>query len=360
MLVGEEKHLPYDRPPLSKDLLAGERSVESVFLRDEQRFAALDVELVLGTRATALDLRSRQLLLGDARLPFDGLILATGAAARRLPGLDGPDVHLLRTLDDALALRTALESARSLAVVGAGFIGSEVASTARARGIAVTVVELEEIPLARVLGPQLGAACARLHVAAGTDLRLGVTVAERLPGAVRLTDGSTVEADAVVVGAGAVPAVAWLEGSGLELGNGVVCDETLSAGVPGVYAVGDIASWPNELFGRRQRVEHWTNAAEQARHAARNLLHGRADPFLGSNYVWSDQYGVRIQFVGVKTDDVEVVAGSLDEGPFLAWYREDGRLVGALAIGMPREAMKTKLAIEARLAWADALRALEE
>src|SRR5439155_2936352 len=244
------------------------------------------------------------------------------------------------------------------------FIGSEGAASARTRGCDVTIVELEQTPLARALGPEMGALLMDLHREHGTELRLGVHVtsadgegADRLG----LSDGTVLETDAVVVGIGVVPNVQWLDGSGLDLSHGVVCDASLNAGADGVFAIGDVASWPNELFGRRMRVEHWTNTVEQARHAARNLVHGTPTPFVGSNYVWSDQYGVRIQFVGSTLGaEVEAVAGAVEERDFLAWYREGDRLVGALGIGLPRLLMKSKTLIEERRTWQDALAALED
>jgi NADPH-dependent 2,4-dienoyl-CoA reductase/sulfur reductase-like enzyme len=201
-----------------------------------------------------------------------------------------------------------------------------------------------------------------LHREHGTELRLGVHVVEVEGDPVRrlrLSDGSALETDVVVVGIGVVPNIAWLDGSGLELANGVVCDASLRA-TDGVYAIGDVASWPNELFGRRMRVEHWTNTGDQARHAARNLLHGTEEPFVGSNYVWSDQYGYRIQFVGSTLGAVaEVVAGDPAAREFLAWYREDERLVGAIGIGLPKLLMKSRVLIEERRSWNDALAELE-
>jgi NADPH-dependent 2,4-dienoyl-CoA reductase/sulfur reductase-like enzyme len=283
-----------------------------------------------------------------------------------LPGLEpGSGVHLLRTLADAVRLRAALERAARLVVVGAGFIGSEVAASARALGVEVTIVEQAPAPLARVLGVEMGAACAALHTANDTVLRCGLTVtglegADGVEG-VRLSDGSMLEADVVVVGVGVVPNTGWLEGSGLTLDNGVVCDGTLATGAPGVYAIGDVARWDNELFGQQMRVEQWTNAAEQARHVAAAIAEpGAATPFRGSNYFWSDQYGSRIQFTGVAAaDETLVVDGSLEERRFTAWYRRGDRLVGALTIDSARRARRSKALIEGGSSWADALRTLD-
>lgn len=366
VLLSGEQEVPYDRPPLSKDVLLGTREPASLALRDPARLAELGIELRLGVTATGVDPGARIVVTDQGPVAFEHLVLATGSDARSLPLLEGlDDVTTLRTLADALLVRDTLEAGGRLVVVGAGFIGSEVASTARERGLDVTVLELDAVPLARVLGPTLGESFARLHREHGTDLRLGTTIehverdGSRI-GRLHLTDGSTIEPDLVVVGIGAAPDTAWLAGSGLELGNGIVCDASLRTGLPGVFAIGDVCSWENELFGRRMRVEHWTNAAEQAAHVARAIATGEVAPFRGSNFVWSDQYGVRIQFVGVSSPDVTVVEGSLDGGPYVAWYREGDRLVGALAVDAPRQLMRSRKAIEAAASFDDALVMLQD
>lgn len=364
-LVGDEPHLPYNRPPLSKAVLAGSAAPESTALLTPDRLERLDVELRLGVRATRLDLGEQVAEVGAEALRFDGLVVATGASPRRLTALEGLDgVLTLRTLDDAVALRDRLARAQRLVVVGAGFVGAGVAATARGLGVEVTIVELAQKPLAHALGRELGEACARLHGEHGVDLRCGRTVTavegkgrvER----VTLSDGATLDADLLLVAVGAVPSTGWLADSGLELRDGVVCDRTLNAGHPAVYAAGDVARWQNELFGRELRVEHWTNAGEQGVHAAESLLAGseQAAPFLGVNYVWSDQYGLRIQFAGTVTDDVEVIDGSLAGRSFLAWYRSAGRIVGAVAIGSPQAFARSRRLIRQRAAWAEGLGAL--
>ena len=365
VLVGAEPHLPYDRPPLSKQLLAGEWEPQDLALR-RTPYDELDVELRLGARATALDAAGRLLTLeGDESLPFDGALLATGAAPRTLPGtpdLDG--IFVLRTVDDALDLRARLDARPRVVVIGAGFIGSEVAATCRMRGLEVTVLEALPAPLVRGLGPVLGAVCGELHRDHGVDLRLGVGVAaiegdgkvER----VRLDDGSAVEADIVVVGVGVAPVTDWLDGSGLVLDNGIVCDETLLA-APGIVAAGDVARWPNPMFdGEVMRLEHWTNAAEQGVAAARRLLVAEgdaADAYAPVPFVWSDQYDRKIQTVGHfrGDDEMEVVYGSLDERRFVAVFGRDGRLVGALGFSMPAKVMQYRKMIEERASFADAL-----
>jgi NADPH-dependent 2,4-dienoyl-CoA reductase/sulfur reductase-like enzyme len=363
-MVGAEEHLPYDRPPLSKQVLAGEWDVDRVWLRGSDDYGPLGLDLRLRRRATDLDVQGREVLLhGGERLPYDGLIIATGAEPRRLPGapqLDG--VVELRTLDDALALRAVFEQRPRVVVVGAGFIGAEVAATARQRGLEVTVLEALPVPLSRGLGDRMGGACAAVHLHHGVDLRCGVGVAGfegdgRVSG-VRLTDGSVVPADVVVVGIGVSPATGWLESSGLKLNDGVVCDGHCRA-APGVYAAGDVARWWNPLFGESMRVEHWTNAAEQGQAAAENLLAGEGGgtPFAPVPYFWSDQYDVKIQFVGRARpgDDVEVVDGSLEAHRFVALYGRAGRLVGCLGFSRPRLVMTYRRLLAEGVSWDEAL-----
>ncbi len=347
-LVGAEVHLPYDRPPLSKKLLAGDWEPDRIELRRSHEYEDLDLELHLGVRAEALDIASRTVRLSDGSgVSYDGVILATGATPRRLPGQPQlPGIFELRTLDDSLALRAALTSRPArVIVVGAGFIGAEVAATARSRGLDVTLLEALPVPLERGLGPAMGTAIAGLHLDHGVDLRLGVGVDAFLGSAraegVQLSDGSVVEADVVVVGVGVAPATGWLEGSGLELRDGVVCDAGLAAGPPGVYAAGDLVRWPNELFGEEMRIEHWTNAAEQGAAAARNLMAWSAGseptPYAPVPFFWSDQYDARIQFVGRASggDHVEVVQGSVEERKFVALYARDGPPAGRARVEQP-------------------------
>jgi NADPH-dependent 2,4-dienoyl-CoA reductase/sulfur reductase-like enzyme len=338
ILVGDEPHRPYDRPPLSKQYLSGKWDMERVWLRIEE---GIDFDLRLGIGATALDVAAGELALADGvTLAFDGLVIATGATPRTLPGFEGAVV--LRTLDDARRLKEALTPGAKVAVVGAGFIGSEVASTAVELGCDTTIIEMLPRPLARVFPEAIGDVLAELHRHHGVNLRLGESVDR----------AETLDADVVVVGIGVAPNTAWLEGSGLTLDNGVVCDETCAAlgGDGRIVAAGDIARWPNPLFdGELMRVEHWTNAAEQAEAAAHTLL-GNGAPFGPVPYFWSDQYDVKIQFVGVcaTTDDFAVFDGSLDDRKFVAGFGRDGRLVGALAFSMPRQLMKYRALIADR------------
>jgi NADPH-dependent 2,4-dienoyl-CoA reductase/sulfur reductase-like enzyme len=353
-VLGAEPHRPYDRPPLSNKLLAGEWEAERVELRQPDVFDDLEVTWRFGTRATQLDLGQRHVVsAGGQAEPFDGLVLATGATCRRLPEQDRHrNAHVLRTIDDAFGLRSELlPGDRRVVVVGAGFIGLEVAATARRLGNDVTVLEGAEAPLMRGLGAEMGHAIGRLHVAEGVAVRTGVRIAEIVADGLVLADGSRVDADVLVVGIGVEPAVAWLQGSGLELRDGVVADEHLRARlVDGsladrVLVAGDIARWTNPLFGEEMRIEHWTNAAEQGAAAAKNLLAVAAEETLHASaevpFFWSDQFSHRIQFLGrAHPDDiVVVVAGSIEDGKWLALYGRGGLLRGALGVNAPRWVM---------------------
>jgi 3-phenylpropionate/trans-cinnamate dioxygenase ferredoxin reductase subunit len=363
--VGAEPALPYDRPPLSKQVLQGHWELDKAVLREPGQYDALGVTWHLGRRATALDPAARTVTLDDGEpLAYEGLVIATGAAPRWLPGTEGlAGVHVLRTMDQCLALRAEFETASRVCVVGAGFIGAEVAASARVRGLDVTVLEALPAPLARAFPPEMGAACAALHLDQGVDLRCGVTVAGfegdgRVSG-VRLGDGSVIEADVVVVGVGVAPETGWLESSGLPLDNGVVCDATCATAAPGVVAAGDIARWPNNLFGETMRIEHWSNAVEQGAAAARRLLAGpgEAVDFAPVPYFWSDQYDAKIQFLGrcCPTDDVRIVNGTVDERRFVALFGRDGRLFGALAFNRPRLLMAYRKLLAAKTSFEDAI-----
>ena len=364
VMVGAESHLPYDRPPLSKDLLAGECEPDEIALR-RQPYEELAIDWRLGRRAEHLDPAARTVTLDDDEvITYTGCVIATGAHPRVLP--DTPllgGIHVLRTLDDCLAIRAELDHAPRVVVVGAGFIGAEVAATCRRRHLDVTVLEALPSPMVRGLGPMLGDVLARLHRDHGVDLRTGVGVAgfdgdERV-GRVRLDDGSSVEADVVVVGVGVEPAIGWLEGSGLTLDRGVVCDATLLA-APGVVAAGDVCRWPNPLFdGEPMRLEHWTNAAEQGVAAAQRLTASdeSAEPFAPVPFVWSDQYDVKIQVAGDVRgdDDIVVVDGALDDMRFVAAIGRNGRLVGAVGFSRPRVLMKYRRLVAERASFEDAL-----
>jgi NADPH-dependent 2,4-dienoyl-CoA reductase/sulfur reductase-like enzyme len=362
-LIGEEPHLPYDRPPLSKELLAPGGPTDPVTFRSRAQLVdELGVELLLDAPATGLDPDAQVVHVGGEDVAYDALVVATGAAARGLPGTEGlAGVHVLRTLEDARAVRSALDEGARTVVVGAGFVGSEVASAARKRGLAATVVEALPTPLVRSVGPDLGTALSLLHTRNGTALRCGQAVAEvegtgRVDG-VRLADGTVIDADLVVVGIGAVPRTDWLADSGLPVDNGVVCDEFLRAGAPCVYAAGDVARWHNLLFDRSMRVEHWSAAAEQGARAARNAVSpADAQPYATVPYFWSDWYGSRIQFAGVATNDGhEIVSGDPAGDHFVALYREGDRLTGVLTLNGQRHVMKYRRFIAQRARFDEAV-----
>ncbi|WP_277209931.1 NAD(P)/FAD-dependent oxidoreductase [Isoptericola croceus] len=347
VVVGEESHRPYDRPPLSKAFLAGRVEADALALEDVDD--DLDAEWLLGSAATSLDTTAREVVLSDgARVRSDGVVIATGARARSMPAARSlAGVHVLRTLDDAHRLRTDLVPGCRIVVIGAGFIGAEVASTARALGLEVTVVEAMATPLAGPLGPEMGAVVSGLHEQHGVRLLCGTGV-NRLVGrdrvtAVELTDGTVLPSDVVVVGIGAAPNVEWLTGSGIAIGSGVNCDNEGRTTIPGVVAVGDCASWHDPGLGRSHRVEHWTGALERPATAVSALLRGSADaPDLTrptkAPYFWSDQYDVRIQFAGhaAQADSVTVEEGSVDSRSLLAVYRRGEAPVAVLAMNQPR------------------------
>ena len=364
VMVGAETHLPYDRPPLSKELLLGEAQPDDTALR-KQPYDELDIEWRLGRRAERLEVAAKSVTLDDGeRIEFAGCVIATGARPRTLAGTPAlAGIHVLRTLDDCMAIRADLDRGARVVVVGAGFIGAEVAATCRARHLDVTVLEALPTPMVRGLGPVLGDVLARLHRAHGVDLRIGTGVAgfdgvDRVE-RVRLDDGSTVDADVVVVGVGVEPCTDWLEGSGITVDNGVVCDETLAA-APGIVSAGDVCRWPNRLFdGELMRLEHWTNAAEQGVAAAHRLVADDDDavPFAPVPFVWSDQYDLKIQVAGhVRGDDtVEIVDGSPEEFRFVAAVGRAGRLVGAVGFSRPRVLMQYRRLVSERATFADAL-----
>ncbi|MEM8707267.1 MAG: FAD-dependent oxidoreductase [Actinomycetota bacterium] len=367
VLIGDEPHLPYDRPPLSKQVLAGDWETDRIGLTKPEKFEALDLDLRLGVRATGFDLTSRTLSTADGDEVVDGLLIATGARCRSLPGADEmAGVFVLRGLDDTMALRAELDAGpMRVAVVGAGFIGAEVAATCRGRGHEVTMIEPLPTPLGRVLGDEVGQMMADVHREQGVDLRTGVGVdhLEADDGRVArvvLGDGEVVEADVVVIGIGVIPNTEWLDGSGLTIDDGVVCDATMLA-APGVTAAGDVARWPNGRGGEVMRVEHWDNAIEQGVHAAERLLVDDADatPFEPVPWFWSDQYDRKIQLAGrvQPGDDVHLATGSFEERRFAQLFGRDGRLVGVLGVNRPRHVMQYKTMIQDGVSFADAVAA---
>lgn len=339
-MISAEDHLPYDRPPLSKTILTGAQEAESIRYVDHDWAGDHDIDLRLGTTARGLDTVARRVDLGDEQLDYEALIIATGARARD-PFPDAPTgTWTLRTLDDALAIRQALARTERLVVVGGGFIGLEVASSAIDLGVAVTVVEAAPVPLARCLGPETTEAVVDTLDRAGVDLRCGRAVA-RIHGTdtvtgVELDDGTMVPCQTVVVGIGSVPNVEWLAGSGLRTdGPGVVCDATGRA-APGVWAAGDVAAW-SDPDGVPRRQEHWTAAGDQARTVAMNVLDDGHRTVTAPHFVWSDQFGQRISLVGDTTGtDSDVRRVSDDKGTAATLFTRDGVLVGACVFGRPR------------------------
>lgn len=344
VVIGDELHRPYDRPPLSKEFLAGSLAESDLALEPDDE--DLRAEWLLGVRAVALDGPQRAVRLADgSEVRADGVVIATGAAARTLPGTDAlAGVHTLRTLDDARALRDELALGGRLVVIGGGFIGAEVASTAYALGLDVTVVEAAPTPLAGPLGEAMGGIVSALHADHGVRLLCGVGV-EGLRGgsrveAVLLADGRSLPADIVVVGVGARPCVEWLAGSGLTLDDGVTCGADGRTALAGVVAVGDCASWYDPRAGLHRRVEHWTGARERPEAAVTALLAGGAvEPAVPRPpYFWSDQYGVKIQFAGhaAAADSVTIEEGARDSHDVLAVYRRSGHPVAVLGMNQPR------------------------
>jgi len=365
VMIGDEPHQPYDRPPLSKEYLTAEEADEErIKLRATADPDALAIDWRLGRRAVALDTTASTITLDDGEeIGWDGLVIATGARPRRLPGQDGTTGGSaagpleLRTLDDARRLRAVIDGgATSLVVCGAGFIGAEVAASARQRGLDVTLIDAATIPMDRVLDREAGQAVADLHRANGVDVRLGVKVngfakaeAGSADGAtvVQLDDGSEIVADAVVVGIGVVPNTDWLDGTSLTIDDGVVTAATALAG-PGIVAAGDVARWPNARFDDQlMRVEQWDNAIDMGGHAARRLLAeldgGDATPFAPVPWFWSDQYDRKIQLAGLVGPTTEVVQGTIAEGRFVQIYGDaDGRFCGALCWNRPRQAIQAR------------------
>lgn len=356
-LIGSEAHLPYDRPPLSKGYLSGELAAD--YYRSELEIRQdLDVDLRLNTTATALRPAEHVLVTDRGELRYDKLIVATGASPRTVEGIPQIDgILTLRTLDDADALRDRIRPGAQVVIVGAGFIGSEIASAATHAGAQVTVIEAAPVPLVRAVGPTIGAALAKLHEQHGTRLLLDTRVAayngaERIE-SVLLDTGELLSADVVVIGIGAAPATEWLLSSGVQLhpiDGGVVCDAHLRTSVPDVYAAGDVAHWPNGALDEVMRLENWTNAADQATRAGLNAADPNAEePYETVPYFWSDWYDQRIQFVGTAVaDEVRFLSGGAGEPRFVAVYLVGDRIVGAATLNERRTVMKLRRLIGER------------
>jgi NADPH-dependent 2,4-dienoyl-CoA reductase/sulfur reductase-like enzyme len=360
-LIGDESRLPYDRPSLSKDLLQPDGPVDPLGLAGSEKLDAADVELALGQKAISLDVFNRTIETSTDQYRYTSAVLATGSSAVLLPGLhDLEGVMVMRTFEDALAVRAALDDAARTVIIGGGFIGAEVASAARKRDLAATIVEAAPAPLVRAVGPEMGEALATLHERFGTNVHCRTSVVtlegHRHVEAVVLSDGQRLPADLVIVGIGSTPNVSWLEASGLEIDNGVVCDSFLRTSSPDVFAAGDIAHWHNALFDRTMRIEHYTSAGEQGARAARNAVNPESmQTYETVPYFWSDWYDHRIQFVGVLSQDVIVASGNLADSHFVALYRDGGKIVGALTLNGQRQIMKYRRMISERCSFDDAL-----
>jgi len=356
--------LPSDRPPLSKQVLAGTMEIEKATLPAARRLDDLDLDLRLGRSATALSVADRRVTLDDGtELTADEIVIATGAAPRLLD-TELRGVHVVRDLGQSLALRAELQAdpTARVVVVGAGFIGAEVAATCRTLGHEVTLIETQPWPLQRVLKPEIGRFIADLHIEHGVDVRLGVGVDELIGDTtvrrVRLTDGSVVDATVVVAGIGVIPSVGWLEGSGLDITNGVRCDERLVA-APGISAIGDIARWPNPSYdGELMRIEQWENAVEQGSYVARRLMAGASvgdgdatefEPHRSVPWFWSDQYDRKLQLAGrvAPDDEISVVEGSFEERRFVALFRRGDQCSAVLGVNRPRHVVGIRMQLDA-------------
>jgi 3-phenylpropionate/trans-cinnamate dioxygenase ferredoxin reductase subunit len=338
-LIGAEQHLPYERPPLSKDYLAGKADRDIVFVHDQTWYRQHDIDLRLGSPATAIDRTARQVRLADGtRLPYGKLLITTGARPRQLAGATG--VHYLRTLDDSDRLKEILATGSHLAVVGGGWIGLEIAAAARQAGLQVTVMESLELPLLRVLGREMAQVFADLHRSAGVDLRLGVRIEEIISTGstatgVRLADGTRIGADAVVASIGATPSTELAEQAGLEIGNGIVTSAALRTSDPDIFAAGDVASAFHPLLGHHVRVEHWANALKQPAVAAAAML-DQDTRYEELPYFYTDQYDLGMEYVGHVGDgyDQIVVRGDLEAREFIAFWLKDGRVRAGMNVNI--------------------------
>lgn len=355
-LIGAEPHLPYDRPPLSKEGLRHGPHVAALLLREPDWFDRAGVELRLGTPAGGLDVANQVVTLENgAEVSYDGLVITTGSVAKDLPAVGG-EVHTLRTIEDCARLHEDLAEAHSVAVVGGGFIGLEVAATVRGMGIDVAVVEVAPVPLTRVLGDEVGDWFRRYHARHGVVMHTSSAPwsvhFDSRGAALDLGGGTSIRSDVVVAGVGVKPATDWLRGSGLTLSDGVLCDRTLRTSVRNIVAAGDVARWHNPLFDEDMRLEQWTNAVEQGRHAAMTLL-GGTDSYAAVPYLWTDQFEARMRFVGRTNGADQVRVQRSDDDSLVATFGRHGVQVGALCINAPRDLPAQRQAILERAPMGD-------
>ena len=348
MISGEDAP-PSDRPNLSKDYLAGQARDDWIPLRSPEYFTEQRIELLLDARVSSIDVSGRALLLeSGTRLPFGALLIATGADPVRLPipGADDPHVHYLRSFADSRAIVDKVQSAGRAVVVGASFIGLEVSASIRTRGIAVDVVAPDQVPLERVMGQEVGRVIQALHEAHGVVFHLGLTVSRVDGRSVTLSDGSTLDADIVVMGVGVRPAIALAEKAGLALDRGIAVNEYLETSAPGIFAAGDVARWPDARSGERIRVEHWVVAERQGQVAARNML-GRRERFDAIPFFWSQHYDVTINYVGhAERWDAVRIDGTLDAHDCAVTYLLGDRTLAVATISRDRESLRAELAME--------------
>jgi NADPH-dependent 2,4-dienoyl-CoA reductase/sulfur reductase-like enzyme len=352
-LIGDEVHLPYDRPPLSKAWLdKGDEQKPPHFPSAHALASELGVDVRLGQRATGIDPIRKVVAVGTDEVPYDALVIATGVGPRTFPGTEHlSGVHTLRNLDDAIAVRRAMDAGARVVVIGAGFIGSEVAAAARRRGLDVTILEALPTPLARIVGEAAGSALTELHRKHGTVVECGVTIdsieGDTSVSGVRLSDGRVFPADLLIVGIGTIPAADWLDGSGVVVDNGIVCDETLFTGVDGIWAAGDIARWFDPRLGALTRIEHWTNAIDQGIRAMENAIDpDAAVEYSTIPYFWSDWYESKIQFAGVAKGEPTLVAGSWGGPSFTALYSNGHDFTGVLTLDRRSDVMKFRALLD--------------
>ena len=353
LLIGEEPHVPYERPPLSKDLIVTDAGLEKVRLHDAAWYAENRIELIAANAATSIDTAAKTVGLADGQaIGFDGLMLTTGARVRRLPvpGADLDGVFYLRTIEDSAAIRAQIAAGTEVAVIGGGFIGLEIAGSAARRGARVTVLEAADRLMGRSVAPEVADWFARMHRDRGVDLRLGVSIAAieggRSATGVRLGDGSVVPAEVVVIGIGILPNIEIAEAAGLAVDNGIVVDDRGRTSHPDIWAAGDVANQPNAFAGRRLRLESYQNAQDQAAAVARNLC-GADEAYEDSLWVWSDQHDVNLQMTGAPESwDSLLWRGDPDGGRFTVFYMAGGRIVAVNTVNNGREMRPARMLME--------------